>query len=402
KEQADLHRLQSQVQENRAALTERLLLKLLVGAISSADAMEQSEWLGLELLARCYLVVVIRITLRDPAEAFDYHEYQRVQEMIAARVDKNPDIFLLRKDLEELVLIMKGSTAEYLQEDRDLLLEQIQHQMQDSRCRLTIGCGAPRNRLADLGQSFIEALVQVQRAAKEPNGSNAGVDTAELLKVDKSAVQDYLKCGVQEEFDDFFDAFVFPLGAQAFQSTIVKNYVLLDLVFTAAHFVQELGGSAEVVLPEPEQIESVLNNLKTMEQFKEFAARILTRALEFRDNQASALHAGVIQQAKEYIDRHYMDPDISLHAVAHRVGHSPCHFSTVFGAETGRTFKEYLTDVRIKRAKELIRTTTLRTAEIADQVGYSDPHYFSVVFRKNTGLSPKEFRLQVQPGKSHP
>ena len=82
------------------------------------------------------------------------------------------------------------------------------------------------------------------------------------------------------------------------------------------------------------------------------------------------------------------------------MGHSPCHFSTVFGAETGRTFKEYLTDIRIKRAKELLRTTTLRSSEIADQVGYNDPHYFSLVFRRTTGLSPKEFRLQVQQGKS--
>jgi two-component system response regulator YesN len=399
-EQAKLAQLRKQVQENRAALIERLLLKLLVGAISSVEAIEQSEWLGLDLIARFYLVAVVRIGSCESVEPFDYALAHRVQDILASSVAQNPDVFLLRKDVEEFVLILKGSTQTCLEEDKDFLLDQITRRAQEYHCTLRAGIGAPRSRITDIGQSFLEALAQVQRAPNEQGEANAGVDTSELLKVDKSAVQDYLKCGIQEEFPDFFDAFLFPLGAQAFQSTIVKNYVLLDLVFTAAHFVQELGGDAAVVLPELEQIETILNNLQTIEQFKEQTQQILGRALAFRDDQAGALHAGVIQQAKEYIDRHYMDPDISLHAVARRVGHSPCHFSTVFGAETGRTFKEYLTDIRIKRAKELLRTTTLRSIEIAEQVGYSDPHYFSAVFRKSTGLSPKEFRLQGQ-GKTH-
>jgi two-component system response regulator YesN len=67
----------------------------------------------------------------------------------------------------------------------------------------------------------------------------------------------------------------------------------------------------------------------------------------------------------------------------------------VFSQETGRTFKEYLTEVRIAKARELLRNTALKSFEIADQIGYSDPHYFSYVFRKHTGVSPTEFRLQT-------
>jgi len=93
-----------------------------------------------------------------------------------------------------------------------------------------------------------------------------------------------------------------------------------------------------------------------------------------------------------------MDPDLSLNEVAAQVNLSPSHFSVVFSQETGQTFKEYLTEVRIKKAKELLRMTTLRSAEISYQVGYSDPHYFSYVFRKNTGATPSEFRLQTHVG----
>lgn len=392
-ERANLEKLQNQLHENRAALVERLLLKLLVGTISPAQAIEQSQVLGLDLSSRCYAVVLIRIALQDPAAPFDYQEFRRVQDIVSDLTDKNPDVFLLRKDVEELALIVKGSAPDFLRDDIDALIGQIEQQVQATDCKLIVGVGAPANRIADIGQSFVEALSSLQTSSGEQRpGTDGGRETAELLKVDRAAVQDYLKCGVKKDFDDFFDAFLLPLGESAFKSSIIKNYVLLDIVFAAARLIQELGGEVDLVLPGLEQIETTITSINTMSQFQEWARQLLSDTLAFRDTRANGFHAGIIQQAKKYIDLHYADPEISLHAVAAHVGHSPCHFSTVFGEETGQTFKEYLTELRIKRAKALIRTTPLRSSEISEQVGYNDPHYFSLVFRKSTGLSPKEFR----------
>lgn len=386
-----LQKLQDQVAENRALLREKLLLKLVMGAISSAEAIEKSQLLGMEFIARYYLVVVIKIEVSDPARAFDYEAYQCVQQIVSRQVGSNPDVFLLQKDLEELVLVIKGDTPEYLEEERDLLIEQIQREVRGTRCQLIVGVGHPKKRIADIYQSFVEALLGIHET-----GVSGGIDRAELLKVDKSAVEDYLKCGVKEDFDDFFDAFIRPLGEAAFKSYIIKNYVFMDIVLTTARFVSDLGGDVNQVIPGLSDIETVLARLKTIEQIRDQAQKILSSALEFRDHQASSQHAKMIRQAKEYIDRHYTDADISLNEVAAHVNHSPSHFSAVFSQETCKTFKEYLTEVRIKKAKELLRTTTLTAAEIAYRIGYSDPHYFSYVFRKQAGVSPKEFRLQAQ------
>ena len=125
---------------------------------------------------------------------------------------------------------------------------------------------------------------------------------------------------------------------------------------------------------------------------------VLVGALAFRDRRVVNHNANVVRQAQEYIEHHYMDAAMTLNAVAAHVNLSPSYFSAVFSQETGQTFKEYLTELRIKKAKELLRTTPMRSSEIGYSVGYSDPHYFSQVFRKHTGVTPMEFRLQVEPG----
>jgi two-component system response regulator YesN len=385
REQAALRRLRDQVEESRAALIERLWFKLLVGAVSLAEALEQSELLGLDLLARCYLVVVIRFV--------DFDDCQRAHDLVVDTVGSDPDVWLLRKDLEELVLILKGSTPEYQLEARDMLLEKIRCRAEQAKCQLVVGQGAPRERITEIGQSFLEALSSLDDRGQADNRV-----CADLLKVDKSALEDYLKCGVQAEVDDFFDSFILPLGP-ACQSSIVRNYVYLDILFTTARVVSAWGGDPAQVLPEINELDSLLPSIRGVDDIRVQAQPILHRALAFRDEQTSSLHIGVVQQAREYIDHHFTDSSISLHAVASLVGHSPSHFCTVFGEATGRTFKAYLTDLRIRRARELLRTTNLRTVEVSDQVGFNDSHYFSVVFRKSTGLSPREFRARAHPGR---
>jgi two-component system response regulator YesN len=333
---------------------------------------------------------VIKIALRDPAVQFDYREYAQVRQVVLGLVEHNPDVFSIKKDLEELVLIMKGRTLEALQVQCDALVDQIRPRVHTTKCILTIGRGTPKKRITDICPSFMEALNDAQAMTNRGNGLNGnGMGKAELLKINQSAVDSYLKCGVKADFDDFFDTFIRPLGESALKSYIIKNYVVMDVVLTTAKFLNELGGNIDHVIPDL----SFIEDLQTIEQIREQVQAILLSALLFRDSLVTNQYAGMIQQAREYIDRHYQEPNLSLTEVAAQAHLSPSHFSTVFSQETGQTFKDYLTEIRIRTAKELLRTTTLRSFEIADQIGYSDPHYFSYVFRKHTGLSPKEFRV---------
>ncbi len=98
-----------------------------------------------------------------------------------------------------------------------------------------------------------------------------------------------------------------------------------------------------------------------------------------------------IRLAKEYVLQHYQDP-ITLEKVCEEVELSVSYFSSLFKKETGENFVRFLTRTRMERAKELLAQTNLSVAEICMQVGYSDLKYFTQTFRKETNLSPGQYR----------
>jgi two-component system response regulator YesN len=102
-------------------------------------------------------------------------------------------------------------------------------------------------------------------------------------------------------------------------------------------------------------------------------------------------YRNVVQEAMLYIEANYHH-DFSVPDVADSVLLSANHLSGVFHDETGMTIREYATDVRMRKAKDLLSTTTYRVSDIAHAVGYQDSNYFSRCFKKHYGMSPGAFR----------
>ncbi|HJB17077.1 MAG TPA: response regulator [Candidatus Blautia excrementipullorum] len=95
--------------------------------------------------------------------------------------------------------------------------------------------------------------------------------------------------------------------------------------------------------------------------------------------------------AMDYIQKNYMDPDLSLNDICSYLNISTSYFSTIFKEMTGETFTEVLIRTRMEKAKELLENTTMKNYEIAEKVGFSDPHYFGISFKKMTGTTPTEY-----------
>lgn len=121
--------------------------------------------------------------------------------------------------------------------------------------------------------------------------------------------------------------------------------------------------------------------------FQDKTREICTKMEDSKEKEA----VSVIDRAKAYIDENFRR-DISLDDVSREVDISPYYFSKLFKQETGKNFIEYLTEIRLKNARELLQNSQLSIKEICVQSGYGDPNYFSRIFKKYEGVTPSEFR----------
>lgn len=108
-----------------------------------------------------------------------------------------------------------------------------------------------------------------------------------------------------------------------------------------------------------------------------------------RDGDAKG--TGIILRAKSYIDKNYMHA-LSLTDMSDYLGINGVYFSTLFKNETGITFKDYLTRIRIEKAKSLLVNEEIKINKVAELTGYCDYRNFCKIFRRETGSSPSEYR----------
>ena len=128
-----------------------------------------------------------------------------------------------------------------------------------------------------------------------------------------------------------------------------------------------------------------IENLKKW--FLDKTREICTKLENSKEKEAGS----IIDRAKEYINENFRR-DISLDDVSSQVNISPYYFSKLFKDSTEQNFIEYLTNLRMDKAKELLLTTDSSMKEICSMVGYADPNYFSRTFKKNIGVTPTEYK----------
>ena len=142
------------------------------------------------------------------------------------------------------------------------------------------------------------------------------------------------------------------------------------------------------------------NTLPTLKDFSVLRSWLFTAITGFLDNLLAypdAKYTNLIHQCVQYINANYASP-LTLDDISRLVNLSPDYLSKIFKQGTGTTFSRYLNDVRIARAKELIRQSRLRLTDISSMVGYDDQSYFTKVFTKTVGVSPSEYRKKSRPG----
>ena len=124
-----------------------------------------------------------------------------------------------------------------------------------------------------------------------------------------------------------------------------------------------------------------------------YSKKLLQRIYDFYHDKNPVDSTNLIENAKRVIESNFAG-DISLEQVARHVHLSPAYLSELFKKQTGMSFIDYKTIVRIENAKKLLSDPTATISEVSVKVGYSDPKYFSKLFKKITGKTVYEFKKE--------
>ena len=244
--------------------------------------------------------------------------------------------------------------------------------------------GKQAARLSDLPKAY--HLLTIQKKQRESADSKT---LSHSTSFQRDTLLDFLRTGKPSALPSFW-AHYRPTIESGYSSFVYRCYLYTELFFVVHEFCQE----NRIPLPESLRQEDLLEKrillTNSVDDFLTLACQLCEEVMEVRPG--GSRHTPSAEQARAYIDRHYMDPELSLSSVANAVSVSPNHLSTLFKSKIGVGFSEYLTEVRIRQAKRLLITSDLRVSEVGERVGYQNMEYFSMLFKKNTGQTPSQYR----------
>lgn len=188
-------------------------------------------------------------------------------------------------------------------------------------------------------------------------------------------------------------------AANRFFDWMVENYAefpmdvklkAMEFVLWGEHIAYSNAGRVYQFRSRKDYLPDILS-FDNYEQLRKWYTDKLTASCKNIKMRKEEQSSSVIDKAKDYILARY-NKDISLDDVSREVDISPYYFSKIFKEETGENFIEYVTNIRINKAKELLQSSEFSMKEICAEVGYSDPNYFSRTFKKHVGVTPTEYK----------
>lgn len=212
-----------------------------------------------------------------------------------------------------------------------------------------------------------------------------------LYELEKQLIQQ-LKLGdaegVASILNKLFDDIILPNSAQVEQ----VYYRGAELIFQLARPLHEADESYEAILGKSTiELVQMIQNTKDIGSLRSLMTDIIGDIARYMQNKQNSKSQRVIVRIKQYMDKHYMN-NITIQLLAEEVFLSPTYMCQIFKQETGETIIEFLTKVRIEKAKELLKSPDLKIFVIAEMIGFENATYFTTVFKKITGVLPGKYR----------
>mgnify|MGYP005754550413 CR=1 FL=1 len=403
-----MERYEKEMEENILQEKHKLWGALASNRLSTIELLEKGQHLGMDFTASAYLVFLFKLMQEGDATGCS-DELNRASEKVNSLSSTWEKVLSFDRSPEGWAFLIKGeSETEVLETFAETKKELLNLVAAYPKVEYFGGLGSIVQRIGDIQNSYKEAarafssrffldanqIADSAEMVSVQNEEDGKIDVSKMLskKREHELVEKFFKNGTVEEVDSFLDELFQNIGEQNCKSLLYRQYVVMDLFFCATDFLENLEIGTEELPEECRDINQIVEKAGNAQSLRHQIGILFSETMMLRDGHSKKKYSKLLEDAKAFIDENYKHDDMSLNMVAAQVNISPSYFSTIFSNEMGQTFVEYLTYVRLEKARELLMCSNMRTAEIGYEVGYKDSHYFSYIFKKVVGCSPKEYR----------
>ena len=376
--------------------------QVVAGKLSVQQIYEDAGRLGLELKAQSYCIALFS------AMGETYSDTDaRVREDLLGHFMKHPEYLLLRWNLSTYMLLIMGEKSRmdsYIQSCIAAITNR--YSVYDGTKPWYVAVGMTAGRLSQLPECYEDVSrlwayryiqpdthILTSDTVKEPGVKDTSADLGnfDVSKFNPDMLMEIMKTAAPEEIPNVVSEFLLDISS-AVGSPAFCHYVMLSTRFTAIQFISSLGVKQEKLLEGVTCQDMTEQQNVEMQDLRRYMNEFIMQAVKLRIQNSANQYRDILGRAVDYIDSHFTDDTLSLNTVAKEVNISANYLSAVFSQEMKSTFVEYVTSKRMSLAKELLRTTDKHSGEIALEVGYKDPHYFSFLFKKTQGMTTREYR----------
>lgn len=410
----EIERMRSQLLENRRSLQDKLFQELLgntfVGSIE-----ESLDFLGLSRLNHLS-VQVCTIQIEDyPAEAELTAEEQRyvvhysmldwIRELAASRLwlrqlyaDREAECRIISSRMHQIVLIglSNGEDSAAMA----MLEELVERANIELGVVLTVGLGQQYQAMRDMCVSYREAVSAVALGSIHGKGvvytfGEVHAEERHHSKLLQMLVDHRLFSELKSGDLRMIHQHITAIFAELRQSGVTREAFLAvvnNVILLSYKSLNEAGHKLEGMVIE--NFSKMISETDDMGQIERklmcFYENLLTQIKSKKRNR----NENLVLELKNYLDTHFNE-NITLTSLSKQLSISSGYLSILFRDYTSSNFSEYLTELRISKAKELLTNTDLRIYEIAEKIGYRDAFYFSAAFKKEVGVNPSDYREQI-------
>ncbi|NOV01027.1 response regulator [Paenibacillus planticolens] len=402
--------MKRKVLEGMPLLRQRFLGKMIKENLPEDEIRSHSEFLNVKLPRSKYVVILLT------ADDYSYPDYQNrfgkemlkycILNVAEETMLSDYEGIVFESENDEIVIIYNADGEQDHIEQRALqIAETIRVNVEKFlKTTVTVGIGFIYDKPGDVSRSYRDAKAAIE--FRHMIGTNrvltvwdTGLPPTSSTEIILNELENEfvmkVKLGLEKEAHAILDDIEQRLLQIKFVSLAQVRLIGIEISLLLFKELEEIANRNAKM---KESLESVYSYYSELERFQTiqdiFASirQITSRFLDIANRQREIQTQSMVHKAIAYIESHYATEGLSLQEVARHVHISPTYLSILFKKEKSITFSDFLLQTRMKSAIELLRMSGLKSYEVAEKVGYSNPQYFSQCFKKFTGYSPTDYK----------